>query len=53
MNIQADNNVYQPGSVSRLAWWENRVIGAAMTISDLRQNYGWEQHGSAGQVSFP
>jgi hypothetical protein len=53
MNIQADNNVYQPGSVNRLAWWENRVIGAAYTITDLRQNYGWEQHGSTGQVSFP
>jgi hypothetical protein len=53
MNIQADNNVYQPGSVNRLAWWENRVIGAAYTITDLRQNYGWEQNGSTGQVSFP
>jgi hypothetical protein len=53
MNIQADNNVYQPGSVNRLAWWENRVIGAAYTITDLRQNYGWEQNGSKGLVSFP
>ena len=53
MNIQADNNLYHPGSVSRLAWWENRVIGAAYTIADFRQNYGWEQHGSTGQVSFP
>ena len=53
MNIEADGTVFQPGSVNRLAWWENRVIGAAYTITDLRQNYGWEQNGSAGQVAFP
>ena len=53
MNIEADGTVYQPGSVNRLAWWENRVIGAAYTITDLRQNYGWERNGSAGQVAFP
>ncbi len=53
MNIQADNNLYQPGSVNRLAWWENTVIGSAYTITDLRQKYGWEQNGSMGQVAFP
>jgi len=53
MNIQADNNLYQPGSVNRLAWWENTVLGSAYTITDLRQKYGWEQNGSAGQVAFP
>ena len=53
LNIQADNNVYQPGSVNMLAWWEDRVLGAAYSITDLRQKYGWEQNGSAGRVTYP
>jgi hypothetical protein len=53
MNIKADSNVYQPGSVKLLGWWENKTIGAAYTLTDFQQKWGWEAHGRIGTISWP
>ena len=48
MGIKADSNVYQPVTVSRLAWWQN--IGGVSSISELRSKYGWEHAGRMGTI---
>jgi hypothetical protein len=54
MGIKADSNVYQPaaGGNTYLAWWENKAIGGATTIADLRTQWGWEAHGRIGTVNW-
>lgn len=50
LNIKLDGNRYQPGSVSRLAWYDG--IGGANTISEMQSKYGWEKSGSVGTVNW-
>jgi parallel beta-helix repeat protein len=53
MAIRADGNRYQPGAVARLAWWENRAIGEAATIEELRSKFGWESTGRIEPIGWP
>jgi FkbM family methyltransferase len=53
MRIRADGNSYQPGSEIRLAWWENRTIGEALSIGELRAKFGWETSGRIAAVNWP
>jgi len=53
MNIRADGNVYDPGPVARLAWWENKTIGAAESMAELRLKYGWEASGRVERIFWP
>ena len=48
MGIKADSNVYQPVTVSRLAWWQ--VIGGVSSIAEMRSKYGWEAAGRTGTI---
>ena len=54
MGIMADSTTYDPPSSSSIyAWWENRSIGAAYSVSDEQHKFGWETHGEKAAVSWP
>ncbi len=54
MGIMADSTTYDPPSTSSVfAWWENKTIGAAYSISDEQNKFGWEMHGRKAAVTWP
>ena len=54
MGIMADSTTYDPPSSSSIfAWWENKTIGAAYSITDEQSKFGWESHGKKAAVTWP
>jgi ricin-type beta-trefoil lectin protein/parallel beta helix pectate lyase-like protein len=54
MGIMADSTTYDPPSTSSIyAWWENKTIGAAYSITDEQHKFGWETHGKKAAVTWP
>lgn len=51
LGIRVDSNLYDPGAVRRLSWYDG--IGAGATLADMRRKFGWEANGAVGTISWP
>lgn len=51
MNVTADYNRYEKGSVIEMTYWKH--TGWIRTIADMRAKLGWEANGSEGTVNSP
>jgi hypothetical protein len=51
LDIRVDSNVYDPGSVRRLSWYDG--LGEGATLAEMHKKFGWESAGSIGSISWP
>lgn len=51
MNITADHNIYDSGSVSEISYWKH--TGWIRSVSDMRSKLGWDLNGRTGTVESP
>jgi hypothetical protein len=52
-NITADSNTYDPGPITRLAWYSGTVRKGATTIAHMQSYFGWEAAGTLAPVTLP
>lgn len=51
LGIRVDSNLYDPGAVRRLSWYDG--IGEGATLADMRRKFGWETNGEVGVIRWP